>query len=770
MFEYTRFESIPDGEEKLRYLKKCISVSDSRKKYAESLKLRFMYIRESVLNDDNFRAVIMFPEYMAMFNEHPEQHDCLSFMTAFRWIMDKLTDYYQVSGKNIEKYFEKYKEYCLGFGFSLRSYYHLRIKHCFASAPEQVPEYLALFRKAESDELCSCKACELNTEIITELQFGNEVKAVGKLTTMMQRNITCSDVPQITYGKFIEHFTKLGNLDEADHYADLLMPMAVSINFLGEISDILLLKSYTSPNDAYNIFCKYLEMFIKVKNPRMKFLFANASARFFENINRDENEEISMKLPRTFELYNEDNLYDPDIMFAYFNDIASELAEKFDKNNHNTLYNDILNAEYPSEPVKELSLPEHGTASRIPFSVAVPFCSEESVPSPEQITALLKTVPDIEFNDISSRDSDTIILCGYNNYIDTNFICKINICEPEDLDEYRPLHRLPKGAFETVVNECKQIILISTLFHKGTENPETTALFQFANVLNTDNSPVILCVTNGTMFSSDWVAFHTKGRLPLFDKYMYNVHVYPSVTDETRFDVITSGLAQQGSRELAVLNAEEEDLEFISRVISQIADLICGYTELRDEGFKTGFGVVYNDESEVQFSWLPVEKAYPDNFTLTERDLAVPLLYLSADDAENDKGYFINEIPEEVRVRTDFRNSIKSLRIEAVLSRRNFPYIAEAFRKYDECELICGFNVPVPAESNSSYDTDEVYIKVEDISDDYSEVTGKVTIESELIPEYINGNIITLFTENMMFWRFEYQGEYFSADDTYIFK
>ena len=65
MFEYTRFESIPDGEEKLRYLKKCISVSDSRKQYAESLKLRFMYIRESVLNDDSFRAVIMFPEYMS---------------------------------------------------------------------------------------------------------------------------------------------------------------------------------------------------------------------------------------------------------------------------------------------------------------------------------------------------------------------------------------------------------------------------------------------------------------------------------------------------------------------------------------------------------------------------------------------------------------------------------------------------------------------------------------------------------------------------------
>lgn len=772
MFDYSYFETITQGEERLRYLKKCIVTADYRGNTADALDLRYKYIKESVFNGDSFSALIMFPEYMSLFNANEELHSALSFMTAFRWIMEEISGYYQVSAKKVSEYFEKYKEYLSRFGYTLKSYYMLRSRYLMLYRPEEINENLKLYRECSTDDLSDCIACELDAEIRAELLAGSEEKAVRLLSSMMQRNISCPDVPRKTFGSFVDHFTRIGDLDEADYYADLLIPMLnVSPDSLAEAGHVLLLKSYTAPNSAYSIFCRYLDVFIRSKNPGMKFSFAKGAAGFFENINRDENELITMKLPRTFELFNEENQYDPDIMFDYFHCIASDIAEKFDKSTGTTYYTDILNYEYPSEPLKELSLPEHGTIERLPFSVAVPYESEDDVPSSEEIIDRLRLVPDIEFNDISASDKGTIILCGFNSFIGTGFICRINVCEPEDLDEYHPVHRLPDETVENVINGCRATLVISTLFHKGTENAEATALFQFADVINS-HSPVILCVTNGTILSSDWVHFHAQGRLPLFDKYMYSVHAYPSIYDESKFDVITTGLAQQASRDLTVLGVEEEDLEFIHLVVSQIADLICGFTELRDEGCTTGFGVVYNEESEVQFSWLPMEKAYPDNFTRSENDLAVPILYLSADDVEFDKGFLIDEIPAEIRHKFDFRASLKSLRIESVLAQRNLPYAFDALEKYPDSELIIGITV-YPEEDEEIDDddedmSDEICIRAVCIDTDAGTVTGEVVVESNLSPEYKADNLATLSIENVIFWRFENNGTFISSDETYL--
>jgi len=771
MYDYSFYETLSRGEDRLRYLKKCIVTADYKKTVSDSLELRYKFIEESVFDGDSFSALIMFPEYLTLFSANTTEHSHLSFMTAFKWVLEEMFSYYHVTPEKTEEYFEKYKEFLSVFGYSMRTYHMLKIKYCMIHNPSQIREYLKLYRECDSDELSDCSACEMDTEIQAELLTGSEEKAVKMISAMIARNVSCTEVPQKTYGCCVGYFTRIGDLDEAEYYADLLIPMMnVNPNFLAEAGSILILKSYTSPNSAYGIFCRFLETFIRSKNPRMKFMFACGAAIFFENINRDENELISMKLPRTFELYNEENQYDPDIMFDYFRDIASGIADRFDRSYKNTYYSDILNYEYPSEPLKELSLPEHGIIERIPFSVAVPFESEDDVPSAEEIISLLRTVPDIEFNDISASDKGSVIICGYNSYIETGFICRINICEPEELDEYHPVHRISDEAVQNVVNTCKATIVISTLFHKGTENAETTALLQFADVLNTQKSPVILCVTNGTMLSSDWVHFHAAGRLPLLDKYMYSVHAYPSIYDESKFDVITSGLAQQGSRDLTVVGVEEDDLEFIHSVLSQIADLICGFTELRDEGCTTSFGVIYNDESEVQFSWLPMEKAYPDNFTRSDTDLAVPVLYLNADDAELNKGYLINEIPEAVRRKMDFRSSLKSLRIEAVLSQRNLPYAFDALERTDDSELIIGVTV-YPDEDETDEDddfSDEICIRAVCIDTEKGTVTGEVVVDSPISEEYTLNNLVTLNLENVIFWRFETSDTFLSSDDTYL--
>ena len=82
MFDISHFETLSEGAERLRYLKKCILTADHRRNLVEGLDLRYRYIQESVFNGDSFSAMIMFPEYMAMFSANTEKHSSLSFMTV----------------------------------------------------------------------------------------------------------------------------------------------------------------------------------------------------------------------------------------------------------------------------------------------------------------------------------------------------------------------------------------------------------------------------------------------------------------------------------------------------------------------------------------------------------------------------------------------------------------------------------------------------------------------------------------------------------------
>lgn len=768
MFDYSYFTTLSEGEERLKYLKKCIDEADKEKDHESALDLRYRYIKESVFNEDNFKSLIMFPDYMALFDAHPDKHDHHTFMTVFKWVIEDITDFYQISVEKAEEYFEEFRKRCLRYGFSLRTYYMKKAFFYSKVAPDKVNELIKPFRESERDELSDCLACEASFDIRMELEFGSEEKAIAMLRDMIRRNISCAKVPEVTYGECVEHFTRTGNLKEAEHYAELLMPMIkTNDNFLMEMSQIMLLRTFTAPNEAYSIFCRYTELFCKTKNPAMKFWFAHASARFFECIDVPEQPTIKMKLPRIFELYSESGEYNIAEMKAYFRGIAEDIAAKFDKRSGHSYYSDILNYDYPTEPVKKLELPEHGTAPKDPATIAVPYKSAETLPSLETIIDTFKAVPDAELYGASiDEESNVLSVSLYNKKTDCEFVCKLFIRDAEDLGSFRPIHAIPDDALGCLVENYTAMIVIASMYNKGWEGNEFTVLLGLADSLNTDNSPAIIDLTNGFLLSSAWVKIQAEGSLPPLESYMYGVHGYSSESEEQRCDIVTSGLRQLGSRELLTVGLEENDINFACRLISQIADFVCGVSDLRDEGDVTEFGVIYNNESEALFSWISAEKAYPGLNIEDSENMAVPVLYLSSADAENGNGMLLNEVPEQIQEKLEFRSSNRHSGIEAALAKKNFKYAVNAFRDGGS-ELIVGFYADIPQGFTEKYgETGEIYISVE--NDGSNEINGIIATGIDDIPELRTGRKISADTERIMFWRIKRGEDYYFADHAYL--
>lgn len=769
MFDYDKLYTLADGEPKLKYLKKGIDEAQKAKDYETALELMREYIKQSVFNDDNFKALIMFPEYMALYDANPELQDPYSFMFAFKWIIEDITDFYQISIEKAEEYFSEFKKRCQQYGYSLRTYYMKKMYFYSQIDFNKVIEYQKKFRESKRDSLSDCHACEMNLDICTELEFGSDQKAMQMLKNMMNKGISCGEVPQVTYGKCIHHFIKTGNLQEAEYYAEKLMPMIKNNdNFLMEVAHILLLKAYTNPNDALKIFENYLESFMKNKNPKMRFYFADASARFFGNIADNDISTIIMKLPHTFTLYHKEDEYTVAELQTYFFNLAKVIAEKFDERNKNSYYTDILNYEYPAEPISNLELPKHSTVSRKPASIAVAFRSEDVVPSPDEIFQSLQEKFEIEHMFFDDENKVLTAEMRYNQ-TDEKAVVKINISDAEDFALMKPVHQISQEEFERFVDDYKLMLVISTIYNNEWENVEFNNLLKIADIFNTDDSPVVINLSHGILLSSKWVKFQSECDTPPLEYYMYRVHAYPCEDDETRFEIITTGLAEYGSRELCVLNVEEKDIYFANRIVSQIAESICNVELMRDEGDISSFGTTFNNESEVLFSWLSPKTAHPNH---EDSDFfAVPVIYLSANDARNGNGLLINDIPDELKDKFDFRTTNRHISIEENIANNRFSYALEKFRNTENSKLIIGCYVNIPEEFQDKYGEDYMcYVQAEYVEENIEDIKIKGTIVDGVdeIEDFCTGSTLSVPPESIFFWRLEIDNKYYFADDSYL--
>ena len=122
MFDRDHFNTLEHGEERMSYLKKEIAEADAQKDLKSMIDLRYRYINESVFHGDSFKGLLMFPEYMKLVDDNPDDADIVDFMFAFKWIIENSREFYQIPMEQIEGYFDSYKEHLERYGYTPRTY------------------------------------------------------------------------------------------------------------------------------------------------------------------------------------------------------------------------------------------------------------------------------------------------------------------------------------------------------------------------------------------------------------------------------------------------------------------------------------------------------------------------------------------------------------------------------------------------------------------------------------------------------------------------
>ncbi len=347
MDEYrAEFAELESGIPRLNGIRSAITEADANNELYLQFMLRFSYIKESIFCGDRYFAMIVFPQLMALYDEHEQlrqNQECdYNMLVAFKWIVEAAPEFPQISKSEIDGYFRMFKRRLLEHGCSL-SIYHMKRSlfylHCDRSIA--AAEFYR-FLDAPLDYISDGRALYYDQQVIYYTFIGDEQKALKAAQPIFSGEMTSNALPQATRHCFIRYYLNIGDYQNAlIHAADTLRRVDKDPYYLDIIGSLLALYGMTKPYEALRIFCRNYPVYAQSKNPYMQMQFAIGAFHLFRTLPE------TCVLPENCSMPGETLPHSIPELKTHFYHAARTLAEKFDARNGTPDFITLLHYEYP---------------------------------------------------------------------------------------------------------------------------------------------------------------------------------------------------------------------------------------------------------------------------------------------------------------------------------------------------------------------------------------------------------------------------------------
>ena len=284
-------------------------------------------ICDFVLNDDfekfgaflRTRALLWLTDYIAQNlkeSEYPNFDDFVDCLWKFKWIVSGVAKSSVIEKEFIDETNEAMLFYYERLELSLASYYKALMNQNIdmGDAREAKANY-ELWKKLAKDDMGDCEACEASDEIAYLNFIGEHAAALGLAEPILSGELTCSEVPHITYAPILFSMIKTGKIEEAK----ILLPKAAA--------------AIESNPRVINQIAPLIEIAVRLDERETALNLARKHSAAILEGNDDLND---LRFFIAVSAFGDENDYK----------IAVEIASKFDARNGNTYYSDYLNEFY----------------------------------------------------------------------------------------------------------------------------------------------------------------------------------------------------------------------------------------------------------------------------------------------------------------------------------------------------------------------------------------------------------------------------------------
>lgn len=341
------FESVESGMPRLNAIRGAITEADERGDLYWQFQMRYAYLKESIFCGDRYFAMIIFPQLLALYEEHEklrQNRECdFDMLVAFKWIVEAAPEFPQISKAEIDGYFRMFKRLLLEHGCSLsiyhmkRNLFYLHIDRGIAAA-----EFYR-FLDAPLDSISDGKALYYDQQAMYYLFIGNEEKALEAAKPIFSGEMVSNALPQATYQEFIRFYLNRGDYEKAMDYAKKTEHRVTGNPYYLDITGTLLsLYSVTQPEHGLQLFARNYSIYANSRNPLLRMQFAIGAYHLFRALPDEQ------ALPESLASKDAEisGMGVPELRF-HFHAAAQELAQKFDARNGTNDFMTKLNCTYP---------------------------------------------------------------------------------------------------------------------------------------------------------------------------------------------------------------------------------------------------------------------------------------------------------------------------------------------------------------------------------------------------------------------------------------
>ncbi|MBC1389955.1 hypothetical protein JL739_03455 [Listeria welshimeri] len=304
--------NMDDTPEKEKLLEQAITIADKYNDLKTSVEAREMLITSYMTTGFPKKQLQAFSWLINKWEEGTGCIDTYDLLWNYKWISENVSTFEEVSKEQINNLLTDMKAKYEQQNFSLRPYY----KVCTLTAIQmgEVENAIVFFEKwtkTEQDYLNDCSACETNDQAYFYYFIKDYEQAKKLATPIIIEEMSCGEVPHLTYGFMALVYLELDDIKMAQHCFDEGYPLVEKQTALIlSLSHLLKYLVLTEQNEKVReVIDTNKEIVLNTESDLDRLLFLQAAYPLFDREKEADLIEMTEALTAKFDARNGNNYY-----------------------------------------------------------------------------------------------------------------------------------------------------------------------------------------------------------------------------------------------------------------------------------------------------------------------------------------------------------------------------------------------------------------------------------------------------------------------------
>lgn len=288
--------ALPYGDSKIALLEEAIRIADTHLTFEKQYSARMELTDAAVMSGRIEKGVVSFAWCLANYERGEHGYSDYLIIWHYKWICGNIKEFPEVSTAKIEEMLADYRQWLQKAGYNLRSYYKLQRSWAeHRGDKEQARYYYKKWQETEDDIMTDCEACEVNGEVNYWLNQGQFNKAYEIAKPLIDGDLTCHSVPQVTYGELLLPLLERGYTEEAaKFYKRCYKGIHGQSGFCSTAGDLIKYLIVVDQEKALSVFEEFVDEAYQSRVPLTKFYFYEPSALLLNNLTPDQQKLLRM--------------------------------------------------------------------------------------------------------------------------------------------------------------------------------------------------------------------------------------------------------------------------------------------------------------------------------------------------------------------------------------------------------------------------------------------------------------------------------------------